>query len=169
MSISDAVPLAVMIAGALTGAAIDLRTGRVPNPLTASLACAGLVRAASGLGRLNVGAAVAGLAVGALLMLPGYLAGATGGGDVKLVAAAGTMLGPTATLWAVLFTLLAGAVIATGVAVWRGRLRLTLYGLASLLQTAGLDASGIDATDAGSRFAYAPAIAIGTIAAAVLA
>ena len=165
---SETLTLAAVVAGTATGAVIDLRTGRVPNPLTASIACFGLALAATGYGRLDVGAAVAGGGVGLMLMLPGYLFGATGGGDVKLVAAAGTLLGPFPTFWAVLFTLIAGAVIAVIVAACRKRVWLTVYRTAFLIQTAGLTASEIETPDAGNRFAFAPAIAIGTIVAAVI-
>lgn len=165
---SDTLTLGAVVAGTVTGAVIDLRTGRVPNVLTASIACFGLALAASGLGRIDVGAAVAGGGVGLMLMLPGYLFGATGGGDVKLVAATGTLLGPFPSFWAVLFTLIAGAVIAVIVAACRKRVWLTVYRTAFLIQTAGLTASEIDTPDAGNRFAFAPAIAIGTMVAAVL-
>ena len=164
----DNVTLGAVIVGTAAGAVIDLRTGRVPNALTASIACFGVALAATGLGRIDIGAAFAGGGVGLMLMLPGYLLGATGGGDVKLVAAAGTLLGPFPTFWAVLFTLIAGALIAVIVAACRKRLWLTVYRTAFLIQTSGLSASEVESPDAGNRFAFAPAIAIGTMVAAVL-
>lgn len=164
----DTLTLAAVVVGTATGAVIDLRTGRVPNVLTASIACAGLALAASGLGRIDVGAAVGGFGVGLMLMLPGYLFGATGGGDVKLVAAAGTLLGPFPTFWAVLFTLIAGAVIALIVAACRKRVWLTVYKVAFLIQSAAFSSSEMETSDGGNRFAFAPAIAIGTMLAAVL-
>ena len=80
--------LATVVAGAGTGAAIDLRTRRVPNPLTVLLAAIGVAFAAFGISGLTVGASLAGFALGLALMLPGHLIGATGAGDVKLFAAA---------------------------------------------------------------------------------
>ena len=100
-------------------------------------------------------------------MLPGYLLGGTGGGDVKLFAATGTLLGPTATMWAFVFTLIAGGAIALLVAAYRGRLFLTFRRSVELVRTAGATASVIAAGDAGNRFAYAPAITVGVIVAAV--
>jgi prepilin peptidase CpaA len=159
--------LAILVTGTVAAAMIDLRTGRIPNLLTGSLAGIGFVLAAAGAGRLDVGAAVAGCGVGLMLMLPGYLLGATGGGDVKLVAAAGTLLGPWPSLWAVLFTLVAGGAIAVIVAMCRRTVWLTFYRLAFLVQTAGLNKAEIEHSAAGNRFAFGPAIAIGTIIAAI--
>ena len=59
-------------------------------------------------------------------MLPGYLLGATGAGDVKLMAAVGALLGPDGILWAFLYTTIAGGAIALVIAAWRGRLQTTL-------------------------------------------
>jgi prepilin peptidase CpaA len=66
--------------------------------LTGSIALVGLGLARGGLGRVGIWLALAGCLVGLALMLPGYLIGAMGGGDVKLLAAVGTLLGPGATL-----------------------------------------------------------------------
>ena len=164
---SDALTLAVVLAGTGAGAAIDLSTRRVPNLLTASIAATGLALATTGLGRVDVAAAVAGCVLALLLMLPGYLLGGTGGGDVKLFAATGTLLGPTGTIWAFVFTLIAGGAIALLVAAYRGRLLFTLRRSAVLVATAGANASEIKTGDSGNRFAYAPAITVGAVLAAV--
>ena len=59
-------------------------------------------------------------------MLPGHIFGATGAGDVKLLAAAGALLGPTDTIYAFLYTAIAGGVLALLVAVARRRLTQTI-------------------------------------------
>ena len=123
---SNALALAVLLAGTGAGAAIDLRTHRVPNALTLTLAGAGLALAAAGLGRVGVGAACAGGLLGLALMLPGYLLGGTGAGDVKLLAAAGTLLGPAGALWAFMFTTMVGGALALLAAADRGRFWRTL-------------------------------------------
>ena len=164
---SDALSLAIVLAGTTAGAAVDLRTGRVPNGLTLSLASVGMAMAALGLGGVGVAGAFGGCLVGLLLMLPGHVLGATGGGDVKLLAAAGTVLGPTNTLWAFIFTMLAGAVLALVVAARRRRLALTLSRSFERVRTFGADAVARDSANAGNRFAYAPAIAVGVAAAVV--
>src|SRR4030095_1450397 len=95
---SNTLPLIVVAAAAVTAAAIDLRIRRVPNVLTAGIALVGLGLAAMGLARVVLSLSFAGCLVGLGVMLPGYLIGAMGGGDVKLLAAVGTLLGPGATL-----------------------------------------------------------------------
>lgn len=122
----------------LVAAAIDLRTRRVPNALTGAAAAFGLALAVSGAGRIGPLAALAGGLLGLTLMLPGYLFGATGGGDVKLLAALGTLLGPERILFAYFGMAIGGGVLALGIAAYRGQLR-------------------------NQMFAYAPAIAIGAI------
>ncbi len=94
---SNTLAQAIVIGAAITAAAIDLRTRRVPNVLTMSVALVGLGLAAVGMGRVGIVASAVGCLIGLAMMLPGYLIGATGGGDVKLMAAIGTLLGPAAT------------------------------------------------------------------------
>jgi len=153
----------MVIAGTGIGAAIDLRTRRVPNPLTMGLAAAGLILAASGLSSLSVWSALGGLALGLALMLPGHLIGATGAGDVKLFAAAGAFIGPAHMIAAFIYTAIAGGVIAIVIAVWRRRLRQTVGDTALLIASAGKTAASIESPIANNRFAYAPAIAVGTM------
>ena len=128
-----------------------------------SLAGAGVLLAAAGLGRVGVMAALAGGLVGLALMLPGHFLGATGAGDVKLLSALGTLLGPASTLWAFLVAMIAGGILALVVAAHRGRLRATVSNSAELIRTAGGNAAEIEDPAANNGFAYAPAIAIGAI------
>ena len=141
---SDLIVLVTVAAGSTIAAVIDLRTRRVPNALTVAIASAGLMLAASGAGRVGLAAAGGGCLVGVLVMLPGHLLGKTGGGDVKLMGAFGTLLGPAGILAAYLFTAIAGGVLALIVALHRRRLGVT-----------------------DNRFAYAPAIAVGACIAAM--
>ena len=165
---ADAMALAMVVAGTGTGAAIDLRVRRVPNALTLTLATAGVALAATGLGRLGVAAAVAGWWAGLAIMLPGYLLGATGAGDVKLMAAVGAFVGPEGALWAFLYTAIAGGVIALLVAVMRGRLQRTLDETMWLVLSRGANKTTIEDPQANNRFPYAPAIAIGAVLAAAI-
>ena len=161
--LSDFFAIATIIAGTGIGAAIDLRTRRVPNPLTMGLAAIGLLYAAVGIGGLSIGASLGGLALGLALMLPGHLLGATGAGDVKLFAAAGAFVGPSHILTAFLYTALAGGVIAIVISLSRRSLRQTVGDTALLIATRGTHASAIESSLRNNRFAYAPAIAVGTM------
>lgn len=102
----------------LAASIADLRTRRIPNWLTASGAVAGILCGAS-TGWRSLGMAVAGAIAGFLLLLPLHWMGAMGGGDVKLVAAFGTLLGPAGILAAAVFGAIAGALWAVG-ALLRG-------------------------------------------------
>jgi Flp pilus assembly protein protease CpaA len=136
-------PHVVMVAAVgVAAAAIDVRTRRVPNVLTLGTGAMGLVMAALDAGDIGAGAAVAGGLIGLALMLPGYLFGATGGGDVKLLAAFGTLLGPGDTVRAFVAMALTGGAIA--LCIWFLRRR------------AGAE---------DRSFAYAPAVAAGAIVA----
>jgi prepilin peptidase CpaA len=160
--------LAVLSTGLLVATVVDLRTRRIPNLLTGSMALAGLGLAALGWGSISIGAALLGCIVGLVLMLPGHALGATGAGDVKLMAAVGSLLGPLAVVNAVLFTAIAGGVLAVAVALQRRRLALTLAGTGRMI-AAPTDIKGEIASGApASRFAYGPAIAAGSMLAALL-
>lgn len=89
----------------------DLATRRIPNPLlSAALACAVLMQAIGGdLAAMSVGMLVAGL------LLPLYLFGGMGAGDVKLVAVLGAFGGPLLAFHVVVVSLLLfGAVALAG-------------------------------------------------------
>jgi prepilin peptidase CpaA len=148
-------------------AAVDLRTRRIPNGATFGLALVGVALSLSGLSGHTPWAAIAGLAVGFLLMLPGHLFGATGAGDVKLFAAMGTLLGPAAIVSAFLYTAIAGGILAFVIAARRRTLTHSVNGVAVLVTTGGSNAAEIKATTRHNRFAYAPAIAVGTLVAAL--
>jgi prepilin peptidase CpaA len=161
--------LALTVAGTGTAlaAVIDLRTRRIPNALTGALAVAGIGIAAAQLGPVGLGGALVGCLLGFAFMMPGHLFGATGAGDVKLFAAAGAMLGPATTVRAFLYTAIAGGVLALIVALRRRRLQQTVGGTMRLVAAGSAAVSAIESPEANNRFAYAPAIAIGVVMAAL--
>jgi prepilin peptidase CpaA len=158
----------VLAAGLLVATVVDLRTRRIPNVLTGAMAGAGLGLAAFGFGGVSIGAAVLGSVIGLVLMLPGHVLGATGAGDVKLMAAVGSLLGPLVVVNAVLFTAVAGGVLAVIVALQRRRFATTLAGTGRMIAAPGEVKREIAAGVPASRFAYGPAIAAGSMLAALL-
>jgi prepilin peptidase CpaA len=142
---------------------VDVRTRRIPNALTASMAAAGLGLAVTGSSQVTLPGAVIGLFIGGALMLPGHLFGATGAGDVKLMAAVGAIVGPSTVVTAFLFTAIAGGVLAVGVAARRQRLAATLAGTGRLLAGPPEARQDIRSAAEARRFAYGPAIAIGSV------
>jgi prepilin peptidase CpaA len=163
---SDLVLLVVGIIGA-TSAFIDFRTRRIPNPLTLGTAASGVALAAGHQSGLTVAQALLGCGLGLALMLPGFMFGATGGGDVKLFAAFGTLLGPLAMGYAFIYTVVAGGALAVFVALSRRRLAQTIERTAVLMATGGANAAEIEQASSNNRFPYAPAIATGVLIAAL--
>lgn len=167
LRISDVVVVVAVATSGGASALMDLSTRRVPNVLTLGITALGITLAATNVSHITVAAALAGFAVGFVLMLPGHVVGATGAGDVKLFAAIGTLLGPAPIVVAFFYTAVAGGVLALAVALRRRRLRVTVERTAALVRTGGANVADIEKPTANNRFAYAPAIALGTLAAAL--
>jgi Flp pilus assembly protein protease CpaA len=86
---------------------------------------------------------------------------------VKLFAAAGAVIGAGRIVPAFLYTALAGGVIAILVALLRRRLRHTIVATVTLVATRAANVAEIESPRSNNRFAYAPAIAIGVVLAAL--
>ena len=158
----------VIAIGMSVATVVDLRTRRIPNELTATLAGIGVGLAAAGVSGVPLWASALGFGAGLALMMPGHVLGATGAGDVKLMAAFGAIVGPGLVIKAFLFTAIAGGVLAIVVAIRRRRLSATLAGTGRLVAGSPETRELLRAAPAASRFAYGPAIAAGTIVAALV-
>jgi prepilin peptidase CpaA len=152
----------VWISGIVGVAAIidDVARRRISNWIPCSAFAAGLILQTIQGGWRGAGAALAGAAAGAGVFLIFYLMGGMGGGDVKLMAGFGAVLGWRQLLEAALWTagcggLMAALVIAAGYVreIWRSR-----------------SSAGVDGPTGGSNsrrklkadsIPYAPAIAAG--------
>jgi prepilin peptidase CpaA len=115
----------VAIAVAIAGCAFDLHSRRIPNVLTFGAALLGFAASTLVAGMPGLGGSTAGWAVAAAMWLPFYALGGMGAGDVKLMAAIGTWLGPGDVFYAALYAAIAGAVFAVGLALAKGCLRQT--------------------------------------------
>ena len=165
LKLSDPTTVSLVAAAGTLSAVIDLQTRRVPNALTLGISALGFALAATHRGGVSLRGAAFGFLLGFALMLPGHLIGATGAGDVKLFAAMGTLLGPARIGAAFLYTAIAGGVLALIVARRRRLLRATVERTATLVKTAAANVTEIEGTTINNRFAYAPAIAVGALAA----
>src|SRR5262245_23127781 len=148
----DGLVVAILVVATGLAAVIDLRTRRIPNTLTGSLAAVGLGLAAAQLGTVGIGGAILGCLLGFAFMLPGNVFGATGAGDMKLFAAAGAILGPATTVRAFMFTAIAGGVLALVVALRRRRFAHTIGATARLVANGRAGVAGSRAAAAGSGF-----------------
>jgi len=158
----------VLASGLCVAVVTDVRSRRIPNWLTGSMMVAGFALAVSGLSAVTPGQAALGILTGLGLMLPGHIIGATGAGDVKLMGGVGAFVGPALALNAFLGTALAGGVFAVAVALRRGRLFATIETTGWLVMMPTLAKSAIEAPDRANRFAYGPAIAVGSLMAILL-
>lgn len=155
--------LAILLALA---SACDIRSHRIPNPLTLAglvlgLGWHGWRGGGPGLVLSLEGVAVAGLA----LLL--YALGGLGAGDVKLLGAVGALMGPMFLLWTLPGAVFAGGLLALAWAARRGVLRETLlnvlFGLHLIGARAGLGA--LASTSQAGKMPLAPAIALGALGA----
>ncbi len=166
-SFSSVMPLALLLGFAVV---TDSKERRIPNALTALTFALGLVTRGVLDGPSGLTSALLGAGVACGLMLPGWLLGGMGAGDVKLMAAAGAWLGPVGALYGVLFSLIAGGVFAAVVALRRGVLQRALFGAAvlgtqALASVARSDPRLEPSFTTGVRFPFAGAVMIGALAA----
>jgi prepilin peptidase CpaA len=125
MSLLSELPLVLACAATLVAAWTDAKTGRIPNLLTLPLLPVGLGLAAMEGGLVGFGTSVLGCLLCfavpyGLLRFSGGTA--IGGGDVKLFAALGALLGPHAGLEVELSSLILLAAFALLALTWRGQL-----------------------------------------------
>ena len=157
----------------LTVAAIacitDLRTRRIPNVLTFGAALAGLLYqfAIGGIDALGQG--LLGWLLGAVIFFLPFALGGLGGGDVKLLAALGAWLGPVDALWLVLYSGIAGGIMALAVSAIHGYLGTAVENIKLLLchwRVAGIQALPEITLEGskGPKLAYAFPILMGLVA-----
>lgn len=161
--------LLVLLVGA--AAVTDLRNRRIPNLLTVTgFALALALRSASGWEGLADGLQGAGLAL--LVTVPLFAVRALGGGDVKLLAAVGALLGPGGAMTAMLLSAAIGWVLALVAVVRRGVLLPVLMNCGDMVRYwVSLGRAGrlprLDSPDAAS-IPYGVAIALGSAGALML-
>jgi prepilin peptidase CpaA len=148
----------------------DVRHHRIPNVLSFGAIILGLGLQAWAFGADGILNGLGGLGVGLVILLPFYLLGGMGAGDVKLMAAIGTFLGPADAGIAAGLTLIAGSVLGVLVLLIHGGALATMhrYGstLKSLILTRTWNYEPPKPGDAAAaRFPYGLAIASGTVGA----
>lgn len=152
----------------LMGAAIDVRSAKVPNWLTCGGLVAGLLIRVCLAGWPALGAGLYGALLGGGVLFFPFLARGIGGGDVKLMAAVGAWVGIDHALALTLATAIAGGVLAIGYVVVHGRIAETFWRVANVIRVPLL--SGVQprpdlyVQPADSiRFPYSLAIAAGAL------
>ncbi|HEY1655647.1 MAG TPA: prepilin peptidase [Candidatus Tumulicola sp.] len=152
------VTIGVTVGACLVASYFDVRSRRIPNWLTGSLAVGAL--ALHGFAGLR--AAALSLAVMAALTLLGtliYSRGGIGGGDVKLAIAASGMLSYPLCLPFLLYTMLGGGLLAVGFILARGNFGRSLSRATAM--AAGAPHSFTN--DKANSLPYAVAFAFGAV------
>ena len=129
----------------LVAAVEDLRRRQIPNWIPVAAIAGGLLIAFRDKGWSGAGSSVAGLVAGFAVFFLFYALGAMGGGDVKLMAGFGAVLGWSRIWEASLWTAAAGGILALAVvaiSAMRGNRRVSGH--------------------SSDAIPYAPAIAIGS-------
>lgn len=120
MSLVSAVSFCVFAALLAAAAAWDLRTYTIPNRLNGALAALAIpALLASGLSPVEIGMSVGFGALALACGLAVFALNLAGGGDVKLFAAAALWLGPQAGAPFVLWTAVAGGLLAVTLIILR--------------------------------------------------
>ncbi len=144
----------------------DLRERRIPNWLTFPFMAAGLAYHGAVNGLPGVLFSAMGLALGILLLIIFYASGGMGAGDVKLMGAVGSLLGPANVLYAFVYSALIGGLYAAVVLYRHSALRSSVERLASVpvdfARTGQWFWSPSPATKKIPRLCYAVAISLGT-------
>jgi prepilin peptidase CpaA len=144
---------------------LDVRSRRIPNALTGAAMVAGLAISTIHLGTWGFAASLAGLVAGATPLLAPFALGGVGGGDVKMMAAVGTFVGPVLVLVSLVFGMALGGVVMTAYLAHRGLLREKLIGLAAAVRVVRQRPAGAGPVVA---LPYSLPLALGTVVAVAL-
>src|SRR5271157_1199791 len=153
---------------ATVGAVIDVRQHRIPNWLTYPAIGMGIVLRWFFFGWRGLGSAVAGCLLAGGIVFLFYLVRAMGAGDVKLLAAIGSLVGPSDAVVVLAATAISGGVLALLYVIFRRRVGATFRNVGSVLTfhyRSGLRAHPELNLDNPSalRMPYGLAIATGTL------
>ncbi len=136
---SSFIPSALAVAATALAAGTDARTGRIPNRLTVPLLAGALLLHFSCGGAGELLASIVGAAVCAATPLVIFSRGGMGGGDVKLFAALGALVGATPGLEIQIVAFVVTGAYAVASLIRQGRLT---HVLTASLRRAGLFRGG---------------------------
>jgi prepilin peptidase CpaA len=118
---------------ATVGAVIDVRQHRIPNWLTYPAIGMGILLRWFFFGWRGLGSSLAGCLFAGGIVFLFYLVRAMGAGDVKLLAAIGSLVGPSNAVMVLAATAISGGVLALLYVMFRRRVSATLRNVGSVL------------------------------------
>lgn len=148
----------------------DFRIQKIPNLITFTGCLVGILLSAflAESATHSLLSSLAGVTLALALFLPVYAFGKFGAGDVKLLAMVGAFIGPLGVVWASVFTLIAGGILALVWLVFALGPRAFMYkviGFFSLLHVGGADLAKPSNGSVMKRdMPYAAAIGAGSVA-----
>jgi prepilin peptidase CpaA len=139
----------------------DFVRHRISNALVVFALALGLIANIVATGWSGLGTALLGMLAGMAMLFPLYFAKGLAAGDVKLMGALGSLLGPAAIVMAGVFTLIAGGVLGVIYLLWRvaGEANISGHVTSFLALTWRSNLADIGK----ERFPYALAISAGTL------
>ncbi|WP_370279038.1 prepilin peptidase [Pontibacterium sp.] len=141
----------------------DLRRHRIPNWLTFWTLLGGLMLQFAFIGYDGLLSGLAGAGMGLVLLIPFYLLGGMGAGDVKMMAAVGTLLGYQSVMLAAAFSICLAGAYAIFLVTYKGEWTQLLQRYSVSLKTKSYVAPDANSVT-NRRFPFALAIAGGTVA-----
>lgn len=155
----------------------DLKYHRLPNWLTLSTCILGIVLWTIMEGFIGLKYSLLGFGAGFLVFLVPFLFSGMGGGDVKLMAAVGALVGWPLIVWVALLSCVVALFVVTAKSIWTGTFgkllsntwhvtRNTVVGL--LLRRSCDEIKEVTQIETAARVPFGAAIAVGTIWAMLL-
>ena len=162
----SSLPIFGLAIGLIVAAVTDVRAGRIPNWLTGSLTAFGIVIQSWQHGWDGFLFSLGGLGMGLACLMFFYIKGGMGAGDVKLLGAIGTILGPSQVVFAFAFAAMLGGLYSLALLSNQGGLRQAwdrvFLLLSTLKVTRALPVTG-EQNPADPKLRYALVLGLGTV------
>jgi prepilin peptidase CpaA len=160
--------MSVVVLGVLIAAGFDIKSRRIPNALTFSMILSGLILNTYLNGFSGLGQSALGLLCGILFLILPFAWGGVGAGDVKLVGAIGSLLGPHLVLYVFLASAVFGGILSLIEAIRNHSFKATCSSIKHKVMIAALSGKvpaekSVELQTETLGIPYACAIACGTL------
>lgn len=122
----------IATAVALVAACVDVKTRKIPNALTSTTLVLGVIAHFALSGRMDGFKALLAAVIAGAIFLIFHIAGGLGAGDVKLISGLAACYGLSNMPYLLIFTSLAGGVMALAMAMKHSRVRETVSNMGTL-------------------------------------